>query len=50
MSTKMDKDGTGLGLYMSKTIIKERCAGDISVKNMNAGAYFTLFSPIKELN
>lgn len=41
-TTKSELNGTGLGLYMSKTIIKEHCKGDISVVNSSAGAIFTI--------
>lgn len=37
------KDGTGLGLFMSKNIMKKYFNGDISVSNENGGAKFTLF-------
>ena len=33
-STKTKKDGTGLGLYMSKTIVEEHCKGTLSVRNV----------------
>ncbi len=41
-STKEIKNGTGLGLYMSKTIIEEHCQGSLSAKNSDVGAVFTL--------
>ena len=45
-STKTAKDGTGLGLYMSKTIIEDHCQGTLKVKNSDNGAMFTIALPI----
>lgn len=45
-STKKKKDGTGLGLYMSKTIVEEHCKGKLSVANGTNGAQFTISLPI----
>jgi signal transduction histidine kinase/Tfp pilus assembly protein PilF len=41
-TTKTDENGTGLGLFMSKTIIEENMKGSLSVSNTKKGAEFKI--------
>jgi len=44
-STKDERTGTGLGLYMSKTIVEKHHGGVLSVSNENEGACFLIELP-----
>lgn len=45
-TTKEKRDGTGLGLYMSKMIIEDHCNGKLDVKNSDEGVCFCITLPI----
>ena len=44
-TTKEDGKGSGIGLYMSKMIIQEHFGGSLTVKNIDAGAEFSVCTP-----
>ncbi len=44
-TTKEEGKGTGIGLYMSKTIIEDNMSGKLSVKSDKTGAIFTIIFP-----
>ncbi|MBF0273711.1 MAG: PAS domain-containing protein [Nitrospinae bacterium] len=41
-TTKEEDKGTGIGLYMSKTIVEKNMGGTLTVKNGKGGAIFTI--------
>lgn len=46
VSTKPQQTGTGLGLYMCKTVVENHCKGSIKVENTPLGARFIIEIPI----
>ncbi len=47
-TTKEQGKGSGIGLYMTRSIIERSFGGVISVENINAGARFSIKIPINE--
>lgn len=47
-STKGKQKGTGLGLYLAKTIIEKNFGGDITVASMAEGTCFSVMLPRRE--
>ncbi|XOB61985.1 PAS domain-containing protein [Campylobacterota bacterium DY0563] len=45
-TTKFEDQGTGIGLYMAKTIIEKNMNGKISVNNIKEGVLFTINLPL----
>jgi signal transduction histidine kinase len=44
-STKDDKNGTGLGLYMSKIIVEKHLKGKLYFENRDSGVCFIVEIP-----
>ncbi len=49
-TTKFQSYGTGIGLYMTKTIIEKNMNGEIFAQNNSEGATFIIKLPLQEKN
>ncbi len=47
-TTKFEKQGTGIGLYMTKMIIENSMLGIIKIDNIKGGVKFTITLPVEE--
>lgn len=47
-TTKGQGKGSGVGLYMSKTIIQEHFGGTLTAANVDGGAQFTITTPLAQ--
>jgi len=47
-TTKGQGKGSGVGLYMSKTIIQEHFCGTLTAANVDGGAQFTITTPLAQ--
>lgn len=47
-TTKEPGKGTGIGLYMAKTIIEKNMGGSLTVRNHGQGALFTITLPLND--
>lgn len=46
-STRDKNKGTGIGLYLARTIIRKNMKGELKVKNINQGVQFEIVLPLK---
>ena len=49
-TTKLEHEGTGLGLYMAKLLTENSMGGHLIAKNENGGAMFEIILPAEQTN